>query len=282
MKHDLHIHSTCSDGKYSRIELLKILNDLKFKCASFCDHNYISDDIENLNKMYIEKYHKRQQVKLITGIELDVEENSRLHILGYDIKNIEGAKKILDVLEKENTEICLNLIKKIKYYYNIEIPVEDLTKYTINRNITKNNIAQWLIDNGHANSIYEAGVKYTSKPSPCYVERSRLKLKNVFKLIKDNGGIAIMAHPSSINLCNEDLELFIRKLISYGLDGIEVFNADKTSPESCIFHNKIAEKYNLLKTSGSDFHNKTFTPILGVDNNYSGEFIKVIKRRCLK
>lgn len=41
MKYDLHIHSSCSDGKYSKLELLRYFNENNFEVVSFADHNYI-------------------------------------------------------------------------------------------------------------------------------------------------------------------------------------------------------------------------------------------------
>ena len=279
MKYDLHMHSDCSDGKYTRLELLKKMNELEFKYASFCDHNYISDDIDEINEKYKREYSEKQKVKMILGTEFDIQEYSRLHILGYDMKNIEIMQQILNKFEKENTEICLELLKKIRSYYGIDIPFEELTKYTKNGNVTKNVVVQWLIDNNYADSVYDAGMRFTSKYSPCYVERSRLKLKDVIELIKESDGLAVMAHPSSMEMDDIELDLFIKKLCNFGLDGIEVYNADKTNENQRLFYQSIADKYNLFATSGSDFHNEAETPVFGVDNEYSNKFLKVLKRR---
>lgn len=278
MLYDLHIHSTCSDGKYRRIELLKMMNDLNFQYACFSDHNYIAKDIDILNDEYKNTYNTIQKVQLFSATELDIEEYSRLHILGYGFKNISAVEETLKKYEIENTEICRELVRKINQQYGIEIPFEELKKYTEQGNVTKNVVVQWLIDNKYATSVYDAGLKYTSKYSPCYVERSRLKLIDAFDLIKTNGGFIVMAHPSSMKMDNDELDVFIKCLTDKGLDGIEVYNADKTSQEQLQFYRELAAKYGLLETSGSDFHRETTTPIFGVYNEYSTEFIKKMKR----
>lgn len=279
MKYDLHIHTTCSDGKYNRLEILKKANDLDFSYISFADHNYISDDISKLNEQYIINYQQTQKVELILATELDIEEYPRLHILGYDLKNIDTITEILKKLELENTEICKELVNKIYQYYSIEIPFENLRKMTTNGNVTKNTIVQWLIDNNYAKNVYDAGMKFTSKYSPCYVKRSTLKLDKAFSLIKQSEGLIVMAHPSSLKLSDYELLKFITSLKEKGLDGIEVFNADKTNKEQLKSYREIAKKLNLLETSGSDFHRETETPILGVSNNFSNKFIKTLQRR---
>ncbi len=278
MLYDLHIHTTCSDGKYRRIELLRRMNDLGFRYACFSDHNYLIDDINYLNVEYKKIYNENQRVEVFLATELDIEEYSGLHILGYDFKNVSPVVRVLERYLKENTEICRDLINKIYNQYGIEIPFNELINYTENGNVTKNIVVQWLIDNDYANSVYDAGMRFTSRYSPCYVERSRLKLLEAFDLIKNNGGKIVMAHPASMKMDNIELEKFIVQLKAKGLDGIEVYNADKTNQEQLLFYRQLAKKYRLFETSGSDFHRESLTPIFGVNNSYSNSFIKGLRK----
>lgn len=279
MKYDLHVHTTCSDGKYTRLELLKKGNDIGLEYMCFTDHNYIDDDIDLLNKQYFDFYNSEQNVKLFIGTELDISEFPRLHILGYDLDNFTELKSELINLEHANTEICRELVDKIKYNYNISIPFSELEQMTKNGNVTKNIVVQWLIDHEYAKNVYDAGMRYTSKYSPCYVKRKSLKLEKAFSLIKKANGIIVMAHPSSLKLSNDELNSFVRELKILGLDGIEVFNADKTNYQQLAFYQYLASNVGLLQTSGSDFHRETETPVFGLDNNFSDDFIKILKRR---
>lgn len=277
--YDLHIHTTCSDGKYSRLELLKKMNDRNFCYACFADHNYFSEDIDNLNIHYYQQFLTKQNIYLINGVELDVQEYPRLHILGYDIREPKKLEDILIRKAQENSEICKKIVEKINYYYGIEIPFIELEQKAFNKNVTKNIIVQWLIDNGYSKNVYEAGMLYTSKYSPCYERRSTLKLDEAIGLICDCDGIPVMAHPSSLKLNNEELLKFIIYLKELGIKGIEVFNADKTNNTQLIYYLKIAQELDLLTTSGSDFHREEETKILGVNNNYSERFMKLVKER---
>lgn len=277
--YDLHIHSTCSDGKYTRIELLKIMNEKKFKWASFTDHNYFIDDVSLLNKQYYNFFSKNQGVELINGIEFDVEEYPRLHILGYDIKKSEQLMDILMTMALENKEICRRIVNKIKLYYGINIPFDELENRAYNQNVTKSIIVQWLIDNKYAKNVYEAGMLYTSQYSQCYEKKYALKLNEIIDLIIKSEGIPIMAHPSSIKLGKRELLEFIQYLKNIGIKGVEVFNADKTDEEQLKYYIELSNKFELLMTSGSDFHREEETKILGVENHYSNDFIKLIKER---
>lgn len=277
--YDLHVHSTCSDGKYERIELLKKMNDQKFEYCSFADHNYFSNDLVTLNDLYFIKYGQKQNIDLINCVELDIAEYPRLHILGYDIKQSKKLENILIDLALENKKICRKIVDKIYKYYGIQIPFQELEQMSFMSNVTKNIIVQWLIEHGYAKNLYESGMLYTSEYSPCYEKRATLDLKTAIKLINDCDGLAVMAHPSSMKLKEEELYDFIIYLQKLGIIGIEVYNADKTSECQLNSYLNIAKNLNLLTTSGSDFHREEETKILGVDNCYSKKFIKLVKER---
>ena len=82
-------------------------------------------------------------------------------------------------------------------------------------------------------------------------------IKKLIKAIHDAGGIAVLAHPACCWAIS--LDKFVKKLISYGLDGIEVYYPYRRHRGIIKFHTaetveKIADKYNLIKTGGTDLH----------------------------
>lgn len=87
-------------------------------------------------------------------------------------------------------------------------------------------------------------------------------IKKLIKAIHEAGGIAVLAHPACCWALS--LERLVKKLIKYGLDGIETFYPYPRFRKFAKFHSakdvlKIAEKYpNLIKTGGTDFHGKEF------------------------
>lgn len=82
-------------------------------------------------------------------------------------------------------------------------------------------------------------------------------IKKLINAIHNAGGIAVLAHPACCWALN--LDGFVKKLISYGLDGIEVYYPYKRHRGIIKFTTarnieKIADKYNLIKTGGTDLH----------------------------
>lgn len=81
--------------------------------------------------------------------------------------------------------------------------------------------------------------------------------KKVIQAIKASGGIAVLAHPACYWAIS--LDRFVKSLIKLGLDGIEVYYPYKRHRGIIKFHlvqavKRIAEKYDLIQTGGSDSH----------------------------
>ena len=86
---------------------------------------------------------------------------------------------------------------------------------------------------------------------------SKRDIKKLIQAIHNAGGIAVLAHPANCWAINMDK--FIEKLISYGLDGLEVYYPYKRHRSIIKFRTahtieKLADKYNLIKTGGTDLH----------------------------
>ncbi|MDR1168966.1 MAG: PHP domain-containing protein [Heliobacteriaceae bacterium] len=84
-------------------------------------------------------------------------------------------------------------------------------------------------------------------------------IKKLINAIHTAGGIAVLAHPACCWTLS--LDRLVKKLVSYGLDGIEVYYPYRRHRGIIKFHyagsvEKIADKYNLIKTGGTDLHGK--------------------------
>lgn len=81
--------------------------------------------------------------------------------------------------------------------------------------------------------------------------------KKVINAIHSAGGIAVLAHPCCCNVIN--LNHYVKCLINLGIDGIEIYYPYDRFRSVVKFSSRklpveLAEKYNLIKTGGSDEH----------------------------
>lgn len=88
---------------------------------------------------------------------------------------------------------------------------------------------------------------------------AKRNVKKLIQAIHNAGGIAVLAHPACCWALN--LERFVKKLVSYGLDGIETYYPYPRHRGIIKFYSSkdvkyIANKYNLIKTGGTDCHKK--------------------------
>lgn len=86
---------------------------------------------------------------------------------------------------------------------------------------------------------------------------ARRDVKKLITAIHKAGGIAVLAHPACCWCLN--LEDFVKTLVKFGLDGLEVYYPYDRHRGIIKFHSrktveKIADKLGLVKTGGTDCH----------------------------
>ncbi len=268
MKYDLHIHSNISDGKLNRNQIISLAEEKQLKYIAFTEHNKFQEfDMKEVST----------NLKIIQGIEFDAKYKKSFHILCYFKEfdnNIENLIKKFQYNTNNRMEL---LLRKIKEVHNINLTIKELQDFSNQKYITKREIIDWLLFNGFSDSVEDAANKFTSKPSLSYVEKYTLNFRDIADSVKSSNGKIILAHPTTLNYNEKEFELFLRDLIENGLDGIETTNTSKINNKQSVYLRRIAQKYNLLTSGGSDFHNFNDYK-LGVDNNDANSLIKVLKK----
>ncbi|WP_066889154.1 PHP domain-containing protein [Clostridium nigeriense] len=265
-KIDLHLHSYFSDdGELSPEIIINKAIENGLDIISITDHNSIK-----ANNIALE-YANNKNIKYISGIEIDCQYNGlNLHLLGYDFDfNKDCFIKLEENIIKQEKEAGLKRIKKIKEVTNLYLNDEDVLTKAPSGIITGELIAEVLLsdernkDSKILSPYRDGGIKsdmpfvnfywdYFSQGKPAYVHIEYITLLEAIKMIKDNGGISILAHPGNNLKNNFDI---IDDLIKEGIDGIEVFSSYHSKETIEFFYNK-AIKNNLFITCGTDFHGK--------------------------
>lgn len=266
MIYDLHVHSNISDGKLTREKIITIAEKNQIEYLSFVEHN----DYRKID-------YKNSKINFINGIEFDTFYKNSFHSLCY-FKTYNSSINALVNKYKENTNTTSDeLIKKIKKIHNIEFSLEELQQFFCKSFITKRDIIDWLIYKKYAKNVTEAADKFTSKTAESYVKKYSLDFKEVSDVINNSNGFILLAHPNSLKFNYSELDCFIKELISLGLNGIEVINSSKINLEESQCYKQIAQKYSLLTSGGSDFHDD-INYRLGVCGEESNVLIKKLKK----
>ena len=264
---DLHIHSSYSDGSLPPIKIIDSSLQKKINCISITDHDSVLayNDLNNNN----------HHIAIIPGIELSTEfDGHEVHILGYfiDVYN-KDLTRILSSIHKERVNRVYNTIGRLRNL-DIDISVSDIQ---INNLVSlgRPHIAKLLVEKGYVASMKEAFHLYLAKGKPAYIERYKINYREALKLIKDSGGISVLAHPGELYK-GINLEKLIKTLKIYGLNGIEVFHPSHCSKDINKFYN-IARKYKLVISGGSDYHggiakSEISIGAIGLDLNLTTKF----------
>lgn len=105
---------------------------------------------------------------------------------------------------------------------------------------------------GHFRRLTEAFGTLLSKNYGFYVEPERLELIDAIRFLRSIKALPILAHPLK-DISAEQLCEMLPRLIEAGLLGIETMHSSYSDEEIAI-SKKIADRYSLLQSGGSDYH----------------------------
>lgn len=250
---DLHVHSNASDGTLTPSQVVELATKQNLSAIALTDH----DTLRGLNEAKIAAENARKKgldIEVIPGVELSVAYKEKdIHILGLYVN--ENDKNLNNILDKavqarngRNQKMVDNLRKA-----GIDITVEQLIEEAGDAVITRAHFAKFLTEHGYTKNKEEAFQTYLSPATPYYVPRNFLAPEFALSLIHEAGGIAVLAHPLLYHYSLEEVEELVKYLVGLGLDGIEtIYPLNENDDEGNI--RKLAERYGLLITGGSDFH----------------------------
>jgi len=247
---DLHTHSNYSDGTCSPSVLVKKAAEKGLAAFALTDHDTVAG-IDSAAKAVKEQ---NIPLKFIPGTELSVAYKEKdIHIVGLFINHKNTAFKKMSELviqrrDDRNREMVDNLRKA-----GIPVTMEALTKDNPGTVVTRAHFARFLVENHITDTPAEAFKKYLDTDTPYYVPRKYIEPEEGIGIIKNAGGVPVLAHPLHYKLKETELESLVKKLTLEGLAGIEIMYSNH-SPADEIYVKKLAKKYNLLPSGGSDFH----------------------------
>jgi predicted metal-dependent phosphoesterase TrpH len=190
---------------------------------------------------------------VVPGVELstNVSGGNEVHILGYciDYKHQELLRHLAKLGASRIARARETLSRLAQAGY--PLAWDHLCDLADGGVIGRPHIAQALVDAQHVDSIEDAFRQHLGRDAPAYVDRFRFSPSEAIQMIRDAGGLPVLAHPSRI------IE-HIPRLVRLGLAGLEAYYPTYPPAEQR-FLAKLAHKHGLFSTGGSDFHGKGIT-----------------------
>jgi len=211
------------------------------------------DTIDGLGEARSEA--ERIGIAFIGGLEISAEyQPGTMHILGYgfnerDERLLERIEYVQDARERRNPEIVSELNR-----LGMGITLEEIVAESGGGLVGRPHIAAVLMKKGYVSSRQEAFDLYLARGMPAYRDKVRLSPAESIELIRNAGGVPVLAHPLQLKAKDaETLDATIHELADLGLRGIECYYRNHTGQDEKRFLS-LANRYNLIATGGSDFH----------------------------
>ncbi len=246
---DLHTHSNASDGTDTPRELINKAMARGITVLGLMDHDTVAGWDEAIEYL-------RPGLSLVLGSEISAQtaDGISVHMLGalFDREN----KPLMEALAKTR-ESRFGRMEKIIGRLNevgVEITIEEvLAQLSDGATLGRPHLADALVLKKVVKSRDEAFEMYLSNGSKFYVAHYAPTPEEAIGLIKDAGGVAVIAHPlASLRGRIVSIESF-KSMVDAGLDGIEVSHRDQT-PDAQELLAKIVKQYGIIATGSSDYH----------------------------
>lgn len=257
---DLHVHSTKSDGTLTPTELVNYAVEKGLSAFALTDHDTTEGIDEALaaaeihNNAIANGTIQGLPLEVIPGIEFSTEYLGKdIHILGLYIDYNSSAfkEKIQEFVDSRilrNQKMCASLASD-----GIDITYEKLLEENPDAVITRSHYAKFLLNHGYTTSMKEAFERYIGDHCKHFIPREKITPMQAVELIHEVGGLSFLAHPTLYHMSDRVLEELVKELRDAGLTGIEAVYSTYTQGEELQMR-KLASKYDLLISGGSDFH----------------------------
>jgi predicted metal-dependent phosphoesterase TrpH len=224
---DLHTHTSFSDGTDSPTVLMAKARGTGITTLGVTDHDTTAGWQEAIAN-------QPHGLNLVLGSEISAltTDNISVHILAlmFDPTH-EGLYSLFSNTQTSRIKRMNLIIEKLNEA-GFEITIDEvMNELAEGATLGRPHLADAMVKKGIFKSREEAFASTLSNSSPYYVSHPAPTPVEVVKIIKDAGGVSILAHPLA-SLRGRTLELdSIDHLIENGLNGVEVDHRDHSEEE---------------------------------------------------
>lgn len=269
---DLHMHTFFSDGSQSPESVVEEACHAGLSCISITDHDTLT--AVKPAQIAAEKW----GIEVIAGIELSTQVQGKdVHILGYfmDLENPFLISKLEEFRATRFARIQ-QMVENLKKQGIDNLSFDEIKAQARSDALGRPHLAAALVEKGWATNSWQAFEKFVGDTCPAYVPKHAQSPKEAIALIRQSGGVAVLAHPMVTN--RDEL---IASFVDFGLGGIEVYYPN--CPDAVIFYYEgIARKYKLAMTGGSDAHGKNKTNTWIGKRRIPCELVEQLRARAKK
>ena len=241
---DLHCHSTFSDGVEPPASLVERAVKAGLSALALSDH----DAVHGLPEF--ERAAAGTGLIPVPAAELSTRCNGEdVHLLGLFVDPGEPAfTERLDEMRRDREARGEAMVEKLAGL-GMPLDLAAIRRVVGEGALGRPHVARAMVVEGYVKSVEDAFEKYLTKGKPGYVPKPKWTLGEAIAAVRRAGGLAVVAHP----IWYADPEKIVALGVEEGLDGLEVIHTDHNGEATGEFA-RIADRYRLLRSAGSDFH----------------------------
>jgi hypothetical protein len=252
---DLHTHSNRSDGTFEPAEIVRLAVERALDVVALTDH----DTTDGLEEALVAG--RAVGIEVVPGVEFSAEyENTSVHVLCYwmDVGD-EGLQAELARLRDDRFRRGERMVEKLQAL-GFDISFDRVREIAGGGNIIRPHVAQAMVEAGMVETEAQAFDEYIADGGPAHVPKHALHPLDAVKLIREAGGICVLAHPGMWGGESSVPDGLVEAMAEVGMQGLEVDHPDH-SPEARAYYRAVAERLGLVATGGSDCHGTRYDPI---------------------
>lgn len=274
---DLHTHTNFSDGTDTPTELINKALASGITTLAITDHDSISGWDEAIAAL-------RPGLSLVPGAEISCQttDGISVHVLGllFDSNHVELMNTLSRTRENRHGRME-KIIARINEA-GIDISMADvLEQLSDGATLGRPHLADALVKKGVVASREEAFTQMLHNNSKYYVSHYSPSPEAAIKLIKEAGGVAVIAHPMASHRGRVISYETFGSIINSGLDGIEVDHRDHTPDEKKELIN-LAKEFDLVMTGSSDYHGNGKLNMLGEYTTHPKQWEKLESKATIR
>lgn len=245
---DLHMHSTASDGTCAPEDVVAAAVAAGLSAIALTDH----DTLDGIARARTAS--EGTGMRIVAGVELSsVDGDRETHILGLHLARTEEMERQLLSLREARWQRARDIVARLNFL-GIPVTIESVRAEVGRGAAGRPHIARALMRGGWVLDQREAFDRYLGAGKPAFVPKEKLSAAEAITMIRQTGGLAILAHPGA-----EGRRALIEPLVKAGLDGLEVRHPSH-SVEDIRRLAAMVDHFGLVPSGGSDWHGATEGP----------------------
>ena len=257
MRADLHVHSNASDGTEPPAEVMRRAAQAGLDVVALTDHDTVAGHAEARRALADSL---PRSLTLLPGMELSCRLGDRsVHLLAYLFDA--GYPDLAAELGRIRDDRVLRARAMVSRLADLGVDItwDQVAAIAGPAVVGRPHIARAMAGSGAVASPREAFTRdWIGDGGRAYVGRYALDPVHAIGLVRDAGGVAVLAHPRAgqrrgqgrwVGVSDEE----IGRLAAAGLAGVEVFHPDQPAAERAGLL-ALAHDLGLVATGGSDDH----------------------------